>query len=221
MRTEVTWPEAEVGDGTGTVAPARPRQGRRRPVRPAHLPPHPEAARFLRAVTLGQPLVPVALLRTVRERTELRTSDGRSLAEIDRVQCDRPGSADGRRDVGRPGAGGPSAPGAASGPVADQEIRFVEVEVELAEGSSQEVLEAVAHRLRQAGARPSDRRSKVATVLNMAAASDGPGAPGAGGAKSSPGAGRPGGTGGPPLARPDVRRAGRAGRGVPGHPTGP
>ena len=28
----------------------------------------------------------------------------------------------------------------------------------------------MAHRLRQAGARPSDRRSKVATVLNMAAA---------------------------------------------------
>ena len=165
MRTEVTWPEAEArrrrpGPSLPPARDGTAPPGRRRP---APLPPHPEAARFLRAVTLGQPLAPVAQLRTVRERTELRTSDGRSLAEIDHD------SVTGRALPCPPG--GPRrlwpAP-VASGPGADQEIRFVEVEVELAEGSSQEVLDAVAHRLRLAGARPSARQSKLATVLRMA-----------------------------------------------------
>jgi CHAD domain-containing protein len=158
VRTELTWPAVEgKGDG-GDGGDARPRQRRRRPAGPPPLPPHPEAARFLQAVTLGLPLVPVAQLSTTRERTELRTSDGRNLAEIDHDSVTG-------RALPPPG----EAPtGAGGGPGADHEIRFVELEVELAEGSAQEVLDAVAHRLRLAGARPSARQSKLATVLRMA-----------------------------------------------------
>ena len=162
VRTELTWPAAEAtGDARATGV--APRSGRRRPAGahlagPPPLPPHPEAARFLRAVTLGLPLAPVAQLSTTRERTELRTSDGRNLAEIDHDTV-----------TGRalpPAGHGPA--GTGDGPGAHDKIRFVELEVELAEGSSQEVLDAVAHRLRLAGARPSARQSKLATVLRMA-----------------------------------------------------
>ena len=45
------------------------------------------------------------------------------------------------------------------------DVRFSEVEVELAEGSSLEVLEAVVEKLEQSGASRSSRRSKLATVL--------------------------------------------------------
>ena len=164
VRTEVTWPATESRPGTGTAAPARPRPGRGRAATSPFLPPHPEAVRFLRAVTLGLPLAPVARLSTIRDRTELRTSDGRNLAEIDHDSVTG-------RAFAHPGDGtGRSA----RDPGTDQEVRFVEVEVELAEGSSQEVLDAVAHRLAAAGARPSSRQSKVATVLRMAAAPTSP-----------------------------------------------
>jgi CHAD domain-containing protein len=115
----------------------------------------------------------VAELKTVRERTELRTSDGRSLAEIDRDSVTGRALPPSAAGTGAGTVGGAGTSGTA-GTAADQEVRFVEVEIELAEGSSQEVLDAVAHRLRLAGARPSDRQSKVATVLQMAAAARGP-----------------------------------------------
>ena len=175
VRTEVTWPVAEGNGDAGTPTPARRAQGRRRLVSPPPLPPHPEAAQFLRAVTLGLPLAPVAQLSTARERTELRTSDGRSLAEIDHDSV-----------TGRALPPHGNAPGAAGSTEANQEIRFVEVEVELAEGSAQEVLDAVAHRLRLAGARLSARQSKLATVLHMAALASPP-APSSPPSPSSPG----------------------------------
>jgi len=184
VRTEVTWPGAEPGDGGETVTSARPRVRRRPSANPVHLPPHPEAARFLRAMTLGRPLAPVAEVKTVRERTELRTSDGRSLAEIDRDSVTgralppsgdgASGGSGGSGTAGTDGTDGTDGTAGTAGSVADQEVRFVEVEIELAEGSSQEVLDAVAHRLCLAGARPSARKSKVATVLQMAAAARGP-----------------------------------------------
>ncbi len=181
VRTEVTWPAAPApGGGATSAAGARPRPGRRRPVSPPYLPPHPEAARFLQAVTLGAPLVPVAQLTTVRQRTDLRTSDSRSLAEVDHDSV-----------TGRALAPTANGTGRGAGPVvAGDDIHFIEVEVELTDGSSQEVLRAVVHRLRLAGAKPSSHRSKVATVLGMAAlaAPAGPASAGPEGSGVSPGA---------------------------------
>ena len=188
VRTEVTWPAAPDGQGGRATSSARPRPGRRRPARPSFLPAHPQAARFLQAVTLGLPLTPVAQLTTVRQRTELRTSDSRSLAEVDHDTVT--GRALAPSGNGTPPAAdvpGADVPGAdVSG--ADGEIHFIEVEVELTDGSSQEVLHAVVHRLRLAGARPSPHRSKVATVLRMAALAAPAGAtPGSPGGPESPG----------------------------------
>ena len=161
-------------------------------------------------MTLGLPLAPVAQLSTTRERTELRTSDGRNLAEIDHDTV-----------TGRalpPAGHGPA--GTGDGPGAHDKIRFVELEVELAEGSSQEVLDAVAHRLRLAGARPSARQSKLATVLRMASlatpAHHGTGGTGgrfdfSGLAGVGPGGRRRTKPSRSATPRPDVRRPGRAG----------
>ena len=49
------------------------------------------------------------------------------------------------------------------------EVRFSEVEVELAEGSSLEILEAVVEKLQESGARPTSGGSKLATVLQLSA----------------------------------------------------
>jgi CHAD domain-containing protein len=171
VRTEVTWPVALSGRAPGTAGRARPGEGGRsgRPRPPRAL---PAAAQFLRAVTLDLPLVTVARLETTRERTELLTSDGRKLAEIDHDDVR------GRRLVRTgstpAGTGGRARPG--------PEVHFVEVEAELAEGSAQEVLEAVVARLLRAGARSSSRQSKLSTVLGMAT----PAAPAAGGVVSLP-----------------------------------
>ena len=52
------------------------------------------------------------------------------------------------------------------------DVRFSEVEVELAEGSSLEVLEAVSTNSEAAGAFRSSRWSKLATVLALGRAGD-------------------------------------------------
>ena len=114
-RTEVSW-TTEKGpfrrDGRGTPAPL------------------PEAAEFVAGVTLGEPLRPVARVVTTRRRSQLRTSDGRVLAEIahDAVT--------GTNLVAAQGGGEGSPP-----------VSFTEVEVELADGSALEVLDAVAAKL--------------------------------------------------------------------------
>ena len=112
---------------------------------------HPEAAQFVQAVALGRPLEPVAHLSSVRRRTELRTSDGRPLAEIDE---DTITGRDLLATQERPFRPGDS-----------PDVRFREVEVELADGSALEVLDAVVERLEEAGARRSPGKSKLARVL--------------------------------------------------------
>jgi len=114
---------------------------------------HPEAAAFVHAIALGRPLVAVAHLVTTRQRTELRTSDGRRLAEIDHDIVSGKAFATEERGLG-----------------ADRgEVRFSEVEVELAEGSSLEILEAVVDTLQESGARATSGGSKLATVLQLSA----------------------------------------------------
>ena len=153
-RTEVTWP----AEGSGATATGR-RGGRRPRATGRGLQSsdyefekvHPEAAHFVQAAALGRPLEPVAHLSSIRRRTELRTSDGRPLAEVDEDTITG-------RDL-----------------LASQErrfrhgdtpdVRFREVEVELAEGSALEVLDAVVNRLEEAGARRSPGKSKLARVL--------------------------------------------------------
>ena len=106
---------------------------------------HPEAAAFVHAIALGRPLVAVAHLVTTRQRTELRTSDGRRLAEIDHDIVSGKAFATNERRLG-----------------ADRgEVRFSEVEVELAEGSSLEILEAVVDKLQESGARTTVRREQI------------------------------------------------------------
>jgi CHAD domain-containing protein len=112
---------------------------------------HPEAAAFVHAIALGRPLVVVAHLVTTRQRTELRTSDGRRLAEIDHDTVSGKAVATKERHLG-----------------ADHgEVRFSEVEVELAEGSSLEILEAVVDKLQESGARTTSGGSKLGTVLQL------------------------------------------------------
>jgi CHAD domain-containing protein len=150
--------------GIASVGRPRPRGGRASarayPLASYPLEAPAEVAEFLRAVTLGAPLSPVARLVANRGRTELCTSDGRKLAEIDHD-----------RVIGHSLAGGATTNG--KPPPARAEAQFEEVEVELAEGSAQEVLDAVVTRLRAAGALLSERTSKLSTLL---------GALGAGGA---------------------------------------
>ncbi|MGD0810600.1 MAG: CYTH and CHAD domain-containing protein [Acidimicrobiales bacterium] len=112
---------------------------------------HPEAAAFVHAIALGRPLVAVAHLVTTRQRTDLRTSDGRRLAEIDHDTVSGQAFATEGRLLG-----------------ADQgEVHFSEVEVELAEGSSLEILDAVVDKLQESGARATSGGSKLATVLQL------------------------------------------------------
>ena len=106
---------------------------------------HPEAAAFVHAIALGRPLVAVAHLVTTRQRTELRTSDGRRLAEIDHDIVSGKAFATEERGLG-----------ADSG-----EVRFSEIEVELAEGSSLEILEAVVEKLQESGARADLRWEQI------------------------------------------------------------
>jgi CHAD domain-containing protein len=166
-RTELTW-EAPAS-GPARTPPGRPRtaasrpkppSGRRRPAGGDGLPrrAHPEAAEFVQAIALGRPLVPVAHLVTTRQRTELRTSDGRRLAEIDHDMVSGKALAGIDDGLGRDG----------------DEVRFSEVEVELAEGSSLEILEAVVDKLQDSGAKATTGGSKLATVLKLSAVSKAP-----------------------------------------------
>ena len=165
-RTELTWqvPTTHAPAATGKpaaattkAAPVSSRIGARASDRlPRTV--HPEASAFVHAIALGRPLVVVAHLVTTRQRTELRTSDGRRLAEIDHDTVNGKAFATKERPLG-----------------ADRgEVRFSEVEVELAEGSSLEILDAVVDRLEESGARATSGGSKLGTVLQL---SPGPKAP--------------------------------------------
>ena len=164
-RTELTWvvPTSRPAPAASKAAPAsggRPVPSKVSARGPRGLPRavHPEAAAFVHAVALGRPLVVVAHLVTTRQRTELRTSDGRRLAEIDHDTVSGKAFATKERRLG-----------------ADHgEVRFSEVEVELAEGSSLEILEAVVDKLQESGARVTSGGSKLGTVLQL---SPGPKAP--------------------------------------------
>jgi CHAD domain-containing protein len=152
-RTEVTWP----AEGAGVP---RSRRGSRR-LRATGRglqssdyefeKVHPEAAHFVQAVALGRPLEPVAHLSSVRRRTELRTSDGRPLAEIDEDTITGRDLLATQERLFRHGD--------------TPDVRFREVEVELAEGSALEVLATVVKRLEETGARRSPGKSKLARVL--------------------------------------------------------
>lgn len=165
-RTELTWPAATsaLNATPGVKVPPRrppaPASGRGRQSLDLKRNVHPEAAQFVQSMALGQPLRPVAHLTATRQRTELRTSDGRRLAEIDQdLVRGRALSTSEGRDVGDQDAA--------------DEVCFNEVEVELAEGSSLEILDAVIDKLQDSGAKPSPGGSKLATVLGL---SDGPAA---------------------------------------------
>ncbi len=153
-RTEVTWPP----EGTGATATGR-RSGRRPRATGRGLQRsdyefekvHPEAAHFVQAAALGRPLEPVAHLSSIRRRTELRTSDGRPLAEVDEDTITGRDLLASQERLFRHGD--------------TPDVRFREVEVELADGSALEVLEAVVNRLEEAGARRSPGKSKLARVL--------------------------------------------------------
>ena len=140
-RTEVTWEPDHTGAESEGESPTV----------------HREVARLLCGVTLGRDLRPIARLEALRRRTELRTSDGRLLAEIDYD------TVTGTNLVGalNPSSGQPADDGAPS-------AVFTEVEVELAEGGALEVLDAVVARLLESGAHESSRRSKLTTVLQLA-----------------------------------------------------
>jgi CHAD domain-containing protein len=158
-RTELTWvvPTSRPAPAARKAAPASGRPasagGRVSARGPDRLPRtvHPEASAFVHAIALGRPLVAVAHLVTTRQRTELRTSDGRRLAEIDHDTVSGKSFATKERRLGA-GHG---------------EVRFSEVEVELAEGSSLEILEAVVDKLQESGARATSGGSKLGTVLQL------------------------------------------------------
>jgi CHAD domain-containing protein len=158
-RTELTWvvpstraapATSKAAAPTSKAAPASSRLGARAPDR-LPLTVHPEASAFVHAIALGRPLVAVAHLVTTRQRTELRTSDGRRLAEIDHDTVSGKAFATKERPLG----------------AGRSEVRFSEVEVELAEGSSLEILEAVVDKLQESGARTTYGRSKLGTVLQL------------------------------------------------------
>lgn len=146
VRQEITWPAQ-------SATHVKDRKG-----------PHPEAAALVRALVLGRPLVPVALLATERQRVSVRTSDDRKLAEVDHDHVAGRRLSPGGQTASESTA--PEGPGMATS--------FEELEVELSEGSSVEVLTAVVKRLRQAGAKPSDRVSKLKMVLGNAEDQAGP-----------------------------------------------
>ena len=153
-RTEVTWPgEGAAAAPTGRRSSRRPRATGRGLQTSGYefAKVHPEAAHFVQAAAIGRPLEPVAHLSSIRRRTELRTSDGRPLAEIDE---DTITGRDLLASQERPFRHGDS-----------PDVRFREVEVELAQGSALEVLAAVVERLEAAGARRSPGKSKLARVL--------------------------------------------------------
>jgi len=139
------------------------------------------AADLLSALALGEQLRPVAHITTQRQRSQLRTSDGRPLAEVayDTVTgtvltartadlaATAATAASAARPAGRPAGAARTARAAGPGRwrASDPPVSFTEVEVELAEGSSLEVLDAITARLIDAGACPSGSKSKLMAVL--------------------------------------------------------
>jgi CHAD domain-containing protein len=99
-----------------------------------------EISRLVVAEVRGAPVLPIARLHTVRQRVVLRTEEGKHLAE---VVDDEVSVLDGRRVA----------------------LRFREVEVELAEGVDEEMLDEIVVRLRAAGAGQPDTMPKVIRAL--------------------------------------------------------
>ncbi len=132
-RTEVTWPYQ--GDHSVALTSAPEVDAR--------------AASFVRGLTTGLALRPIARLETVRQRVHLLTSDGRLLAE---VAHDCVTGTNLLRAAGGLGA---------------TTVVFSELEVELAHGSALEVADAIVAHLGTSGATRSKRRSKLATVMQM------------------------------------------------------
>jgi CHAD domain-containing protein len=111
-----------------------------------------EVVRLLAAVALGEPFFAVARLSSARRRTEVMVASRRA-AEVD------DDTVEGTAFV--PGTSTARSP----------TLTFREVEVELEEGSPEDLLRSVVKALVAAGARRSSRRSKLATVLQSAAQS--------------------------------------------------
>jgi CHAD domain-containing protein len=103
-----------------------------------------EVSALVRAYRRTAPLEPVARLATKRRRLEVRDQDGTRLAEID---DDEVSVLDTGRDDDRLLA------------------RFREVEVELSDGASSALLDAIVDRLREAGAGAPDPTPKVVRAL--------------------------------------------------------
>jgi CHAD domain-containing protein len=99
---------------------------------------------LVRGWALGDALVPVARLRTVRNRTTLHSQDRAPLAEID---DDEVSVLQGSRVA----------------------ARFRELEVELADGAPPKLLDRLASQLRGAGAQPIDQIPKVVRALGPSA----------------------------------------------------
>jgi inorganic triphosphatase YgiF len=97
-------------------------------------------ADLVRGWALGAPLVPVARLRTLRQRTTLRGPDEQSLAVID---DDEVSIVRGSRVA----------------------ARFRELELALADGAPPKLLGRLARRLRAAGAQPVDQLPKLVRAL--------------------------------------------------------
>jgi CHAD domain-containing protein len=108
--------------------------------------------RLLAGVALGEPFSAVARLSSARRRTEVMVASRRA-AEVD------DDTVEGTAFV--PGTSTARSP----------TLTFREVEVELEEGSPEDLLRSVVKALVAAGARRSSRRSKLATVLQSAAQS--------------------------------------------------
>ena len=107
--------------------------------------PPPAALRLVRAYLRNAALQPIAHLSTLRHRVVLADADGRQLAEV----VDDEVSVLERRRVA---------------------ARFREVEIEVAEGGADALLNAVRKRLLAAGASPSDQTPKLVRALGSKAA---------------------------------------------------
>jgi len=99
---------------------------------------------LVRGWALGAPLIPVARLRTLRQRTTVARRDGRALAVVD---DDEVSIVQGSRVA----------------------ARFRELELELVNGASPKLLDRLAHRMRSAGAQPVDQVPKLVRALGPAA----------------------------------------------------
>ena len=163
-RTEVTWE----GDAAGSSPGGRRAAGRRRATGRALQNRDyefekvlPEAAHFVQAVALGRLLEPVAHLSSIRRRTELRTSDGRPLAEIDEDTITGRDLLATQERLSRHG----EAP----------DVRFREVEVELAEGSALEVLDRGGRDAGGGGSAPQPRQEQIGEGTGRRLFRSGPG----------------------------------------------